>query len=74
MFAWRAYRVLASDVNETNRRLAETLARLDTRLEQGSDVIERNTRALRDMRDQVRANTEATLRLLDRLDGGESTA
>jgi hypothetical protein len=67
MFAWRAYKLLVEQAAEREERLVAVLDRLDSTLRQ-------NNQALADMRAQVRANTEATLRLLDRLDGGEQPA
>ena len=37
-------------------------------------TIDKNNAALADMRDEIRANSQAILRLLDRLDGGEQPA
>lgn len=67
MFAWRAYKRLVEQAAERESRLIDVLDRLDSTLEQ-------NNIALADMRAQVRANTEAILRVLDRLDGGEQPA
>jgi hypothetical protein len=67
VFAWRAFRRLAEQTNENNRRLLVLLDR-------NNQVIERNSQALGDLQDEVRANTQAILRLLDRLDGGAEPA
>ncbi len=88
VFAWRAYRRLAEQADETHRRLEATLAALNVRLAENSDVIERNVRvierfestesrlwdAIDDMRDAIQANTQALLRLIDRLDNGQQPA
>lgn len=50
------------------------LDRLDLTIERNNGVVESNSTALADMRDELRANTQAILRLLDRLDGGEQPA
>jgi uncharacterized coiled-coil protein SlyX len=69
VFGLRTYRELIE-------RLDGTLAGLDVRIAENSGVIAENSRviagnmgAVDDMRDQIRANTEAILRMLDRLDG-----
>lgn len=67
MFAWRAYKRLLEQAAEREERLVAVLDRLDSTLRQ-------NNQALADMRAQVRANTDAILRILDRLDGGEQPA
>lgn len=67
MFAWRAYKRLVEDAAARESRLIDVLDRLDATLQD-------NNKALADMREQVRANTRATLRLLDRLDGGAEPA
>jgi hypothetical protein len=67
VLAWRAYKLLVEQMAEREERLIGLLGRLDR-------TLERNSAALTDLRDQVHANTQATLRLLDRLDGGEQPA
>ena len=67
MLAWRAYRQIAEQAAAREDRLIAVLGRLDATLAQ-------NNAALADMRAQVRANTDAILRLLDRLDGGSQPA
>jgi hypothetical protein len=74
VFAWRAYKRLVEQAGEREERLVAVLDQLDTTVAKNSEVIERNNTALADMREQVRANTDAILRLLDRLDGGEQPA
>ena len=67
MFAWRAYKRLVEQMSEREERLVAVLDRLDA-------TLDRNNEVMADMRDQVRANTQAILRLLDRLDGGAEPA
>ena len=67
MFAWRAYKRLVEQMGEREERLVAVLDRLD-------NTLDRNNEVMADMRDQVRANTQAILRLLDRLDGGAEPA
>ena len=81
VFGIRAYRQLVEQVTEVQLRLDGTLAGLDRTLERNAQVIAENSRihhlvieAIEDMRDQIRANTDATLRLLDRLGGNENPA
>jgi hypothetical protein len=81
VFAWRAYKRLVEQMNEREERLVGVLDRLDVTLERNSRVIEDNSAvharviaAIDDMRDEIRANTQAILRMLDRLDGGEQPA
>ena len=66
---------------EREERLVGVLDRLDVTLERNSRVIEENSAiharviaAIDDMREEIRANPQATLRLLDRLNGGEQPA
>jgi uncharacterized membrane protein YccC len=58
---------LLEQAADRETRLIDVLDRLDATLQQ-------NNTALADMREQVRANTQAVLRVLDRLDGGEQPA
>ena len=74
MLAWRAYKRLVEQMGEREDQLVGLLERLDRTLARNSEVIERNSAALADMREQIRANADAILRLLDRLDGGEQPA
>ena len=67
MFAGRAYKQLVERMAEREERLVGVLDRLE-------GTLDRNNEVMADMRDQVRANTQAILRLLDRLDGGEQPA
>ena len=67
MFAWRAYKRLVEQMGEREERLVAVLDRLE-------NTLDRNNEVMTDMRDQVRANTQAILRLLDRLDGGAEPA
>ncbi|MBA2505619.1 MAG: hypothetical protein H0V29_06690 [Thermoleophilaceae bacterium] len=57
---WRRERILL----DTVQRNVEAFEALTT-------VLERMVKEMDDMRDQLRANTEATWRMVDRLDGGE---
>lgn len=74
VFAWRAYKKLVEQAAEREERFLVVFDRLERTLERNDGVIERNTAALSDMREEIRANTQAILRLLDRLDGGEQPA
>ena len=65
---------LAEQAAEREERFLAIFDRLERTLERNNAVIERNSVALADMREEVRANTQAILRLLDRLDGGEQPA
>ena len=67
MFAWRAYKRLVEQMGEREERLVAVLDRLE-------NTLDRNNEVMTDMRDQVRANTQAILRLVDRLDGGAEPA
>ena len=67
MLAWRAYKRLVEQTGEREERLVAVLDRLE-------NTLDRNNEVMTDMRDQVRANTQAILRLLDRLDGGAKPA
>ena len=61
-------------MGQREERLIGVLDRLDKVIEENSAVHSRVIVAIDDMRDQVRANTEALLRLIDRLDGGAESA
>jgi hypothetical protein len=74
VFAWRAYKRLIEQAAEREERFLVIFDRIERTLQRNNDVIERNSTALADMRDEVRANTQAIVRLLDRLDGGEQPA
>ncbi|MBA3300630.1 MAG: hypothetical protein H0T15_02070 [Thermoleophilaceae bacterium] len=52
-----------------DRILLETVQRNVEAFEALTSVLERMAREIDDMRDQLRANTEATWRMVDRLDG-----
>jgi hypothetical protein len=67
VFAWRAYKRLVEQAAEREERLIAVLDRVE-------GAFDRNSAALADMRDEIRANTQALLLLLDRLDGGGQPA
>ncbi len=52
-----------------DRILLETVQRNVEAFEALTSVLERMAREIDDMRDQLRASTEATWRVVDRLDG-----
>jgi hypothetical protein len=81
VFGLRSYKELIVHLDETLRRNSDALERNAKAFERHAEAFERHdlvsrevVAELRDMRDQLRALTEATWRMIDRLDGGEATA
>lgn len=52
------------------REVYRGFERVGRSIDEASQSIDANTARLNDMRGEIRANTQAVLRVLDRLDGG----
>ena len=67
VFAWRAYKRLVEQGAEREERFLVVFDRLEA-------TLERNNRVIDEVIDEMRAQRQAILHVLDRLDGGEQPA